>query len=532
MMRHPVLRGWAARVVVSGSIWTLAFPMLVAASEPAGQDAAAGPRAGYRQALARERALRTPSPVPMALADYRAAVATYRAITDQFPTSAYGDRALWQAAGLCLVAFEQAHDHLDRDTGIALLHQLRRDYPDGSLTVRAPERIDRFDALETHRWITDLHRDVLGQITRVTLEFDDEVAFESERLANPPRLFFDVRDTEITPAVVQHATTLADAVVGAVRFDRRPNDLTRIVIDTAGAETCHILTLYEPFRIVTDCRAAQPAAVSPAAAPDAPAVPTTLSRQLGLGISRIVIDPGHGGRDPGAIGHGLEESALVLDIAHRVANRLARYGIETVMTRRADRYLPLEARTTLANRVNADLFLSIHANAGGQPETRGIETYVLDFATSREAAAVATRENAEASGTMVDLDAFVRAIGASAKAAESRALAELVQQRLVDKLRTVDPGIPDLGVKEAPFVVLIGARVPSVLAEISFLSNSRDAHLLRTDTYRDLVADGLVEAVLGYRRVLKPVQVQTDGISPSIEIRHRGRFPQTPWLPR
>ena len=548
-MHHRVLGDCAALLIIAviSSVCGSALPVSAASSET-GKRTVAAVRAAYRQALAQERALRTRGPAPADVTDFRTVISTYRNIAEKFATSTYADWALWQASGLCLAAFEHAHDHLDRDTGIELLHQLRRDYPTGHLTLRVDERLKRFSALETHRWITALRRDVLGEVIRVTLELDGEPAFKSERLVNPARIFFDLPETAVAPAVAQHVSTMDHTLIGGVRYGQHPNNMTRVVLNTVGAKTCHVFTLYEPFRIVTNCRATQspvatptsnitpvtdpvlpnhnvaPIAISkpvtvlpfpePLSVPvsDTPSIQTALPRQLGLGISRIVIDPGHGGRDPGAIGHALKESIIVLDIANRVSKRLTQYGIETVMTRRVDRYLSLKARTELANRVRADLFLSIHANSGDRPDARGVETYVLDFAKSREAAAVATRENALATGTMVELDPLVRAISTSAKAEESLALAELVQQRLVGKLRTVDPGIPNLGVKEAPFVVLIGTRVPSVLTEISFVSNEHDARLLGTDTYRDLIADGLVEAVLGYRHGLKP----TSSIVPTL----------------
>ena len=241
----------------------------------------------------------------------------------------------------------------------------------------------------------------------------------------------------------------------------------------------------------------------------------SIARQLGLHASRIVIDPGHGGHDPGAKAHGLAEANLVLDVAHRLAQRLSTQpGLEVVMTRRRDSYLPLEARTTLANRVQADLFLSIHANASRNSNARGVETYFLNLATDPEAERLAARENLTGVKTMHDLEGLLQTITTNSKVNESRDFAEAIHRALLQTLRTVDPKLPDLGVKQAPFVVLIGARMPSILAEISFVTNRQDATLLSTDAYRNLIADALFEGILRYQRSLDPtplLALQVDG---------------------
>ena len=231
----------------------------------------------------------------------------------------------------------------------------------------------------------------------------------------------------------------------------------------------------------------------------------SIARQLGLGVSRIVIDPGHGGHDPGARSGDLVEADLVLDIAQRLEQRLTSYPhFEVVLTRRTDEYVPLEARTTLARRVNADLFLSIHANASQRPQARGVETHFLNFTNDPDAEALAARENVAGVGKMGDLDQMVETIATSNKFEESHDFAQTVQRSLLNRLRRVDAGLPDLGVKQAPFVVLIGIDIPSALAEISFVTNDQDATLLSTETYRDLIADALLDGVLRYQLSLKP----------------------------
>jgi N-acetylmuramoyl-L-alanine amidase len=246
-------------------------------------------------------------------------------------------------------------------------------------------------------------------------------------------------------------------------------------------------------------------------APEAPAANASgsfsLARQLGLGVSRIVIDPGHGGHDPGALGRKITEAELVLDIALRLEKLLQKNpAFDVTLTRRTNVFVPLEERTAMANRAKADLFLSIHANASRNSRARGIETYVLNFATNPEAEAVAARENAASARSMHQLGDIVRAIALNNKLDESREFARIVQSSLTRRLRAGDAALRDLGVKQAPFVVLIGASMPSVLAEISFVTNPYDAQLLRTGAQRQKIAESLYEAVANYQRTLKAVE--------------------------
>jgi N-acetylmuramoyl-L-alanine amidase len=255
--------------------------------------------------------------------------------------------------------------------------------------------------------------------------------------------------------------------------------------------------------------AAPLAASSPlpaAAAPNLGGGPS-MARQLGLGVSRIVIDPGHGGHDPGAQGKGVTEAELVLDVSLRLQKLLEKvHGVEVILTRQTDEFVPLQDRTALANREGADLFLSIHANASANNQARGIETYFLDFANNLSAAAVAARENAASGQAMGALPDFVKAIALNNKLDESRELATLIQHAMVDRLRGPNKTVKSLGVKQAPFVVLIGASMPSVLTEISFLTNAQEAKLLKSSSYRQHIADALFAAIRTYQTSLTKAQ--------------------------
>jgi N-acetylmuramoyl-L-alanine amidase len=241
--------------------------------------------------------------------------------------------------------------------------------------------------------------------------------------------------------------------------------------------------------------------------PPANVAGVSIARQLGLGVSRIVNDPGQGGHDPGAHGKGVTEAEVVLDVALRLEKLLgAQPGVEVILTRRTDDFIPLPERTAIANREGADLFLSIHANASPSPQARGIETYFLDFANNLSEAAVASRENAASGQTMGALPDFVKAIALNNKLDESRDFAAQVQRSMMEELRGPNKTIRSLGVKQAPFVVLIGAAMPSVLAEISFVTNPQEAKLLKTGAYRQHIAEALFNAIQKYQRALHKVQ--------------------------
>jgi N-acetylmuramoyl-L-alanine amidase len=230
----------------------------------------------------------------------------------------------------------------------------------------------------------------------------------------------------------------------------------------------------------------------------------SLARQLGLGARRIVIDAGHGGHDPGSIGPGgLQEKELVLDVALRLS-RLVRdeLGAEVLLTRPSDVFIPLEERTAIANSRGADLFLSIHANSSRSARSRGVETYFLNFAADPHAEAVAARENAISAGTLKDLQHLVKAITLNSKIDESRDFASSVQESILQSLRQQDPQLPDRGVRTAPFYVLIGANMPSILAEIAFISHPDEEKRLREGDFRQHIAEGLLAGVRSYLQAL------------------------------
>ena len=235
----------------------------------------------------------------------------------------------------------------------------------------------------------------------------------------------------------------------------------------------------------------------------------SLIRALGLKIGRIVIDPGHGGHDTGTIGpDGLQEKDLVLEVGRRLGKLLeTRLGAEVVYTRKDDTFIPLETRTAIANQQRADLFISIHANSSHDAGARGVETYYLNFTSSPEALEVAARENAVSEKSIYELQDLVKKIALKEKIEESREFAGDVQESLHSGLAAKSPAIRNRGVKKAPFIVLIGANMPSILAEISFVSNPADEHRLETSEYRQRIAESLYRGIAKYVDGLSGVKV-------------------------
>jgi N-acetylmuramoyl-L-alanine amidase len=552
------------------------------------------PRDLYTQALLRDRAVRDAKQSPT-LKQIRQAVAAYERVVRRYPASGYADNALWQGAELARLAWERFGDDADKQTGVRLLKQLQSGYSSSSLLPGVEAALTRFDAAKavptsgttpasaplaptstrpiaktetpaesvpagivTVRGIT---RTPLPDGVRVSIEMDRELFFKQERLENPRRVFFDLRNANLSPGLRDKTLSFPDDIVREIRVGRHPQNTTRVVMDTEGVESYSVFTLYNPYRVIVDFRRKGAVAVASPPIPGPPvsaAVPTTglmkaepkpvppppppppavvtgapltplpsrplaslsmpaptvplansngqfsLARQLGLGVSRIVLDPGHGGHDPGVHGNGINESELVLDVSLRLKKLLENQpGMDVVMTRDTDVFIPLEQRTAIANREGADLFLSIHANASRNVKARGVETYFLNFAANPEAEAVAARENSASGQTMHRLPDIVRAITLNNKIDESRDFADAVQKSMVRTLSPRNRELQDRGVKQAPFVVLIGAGMPSVLAEISFVSHKQEGVLLKTSAYRQQIAEALFDAIVKYQKSLK-----------------------------
>ncbi|WP_176064954.1 N-acetylmuramoyl-L-alanine amidase [Anaeromyxobacter diazotrophicus] len=357
-----------------------------------------------------------------------------------------------------------------------------------------------------------------GDYTRIAVYLSRQVPFTKEEIpaegALPRRLALDLKPASLAGGL---AHPVGDALVQRVRAAQRGEDTVRVVLDLAGRDDLAIFQLDDPPRLIVDvgvrearrdaqaaarrADASAPAEAAPAAeaAPEARTAHAEPEQAAARPVRRVVVDAGHGGHDTGAIGpSGVREKDVTLAMARRLAARLRARGFEVVLTRDADRFVPLEERTAIANAHHGDLFVSLHANAHPRRDRRGLETYVLDVADDRYARRLAARENGalddgaeegqEVRRILTDLDA-------QSSAAASRRLAETVQREVGQGVRSRVGDVRDLGVKSALFYVLLGARMPAVLVETSFISNRVEERRLASARFQDEVAAGVTRAV-------------------------------------
>jgi N-acetylmuramoyl-L-alanine amidase len=401
--------------------------------------------------------------------------------------------------------------------------------------------------------IKDLQTTNAKDAARIVIDLDDTIDFQSARIASPDRIYFNLSRAVITLKAARAQFDAQSGLIRSLRIGQNKPDVVRIVLDAPDAKDYNAYLLSKPYRLVIEISTRLgtiPARqvgmiISPSTGTHAPAdsaktvladagptqpherpvslersadippstvIPpsapkptgdgdTSLTRALGLKIHRIVIDPGHGGHDTGTIGpHGLLEKDLCLDVALRLGRMIEQKlpGAQVVYTRQDDTFIPLEERTQIANNAKADLFISIHANSSPDVTARGVETYYLNFSTSPESMEVAARENANSQESLHDLQDIIKKIARNDKIEESKEFADDVQTSLSHRLESVSPAEHNRGVKQAPFVVLIGADMPSILAEISFVSNPTDEHLLKGTAERQRIATGLYTGIANY----------------------------------
>jgi len=364
--------------------------------------------------------------------------------------------------------------------------------------------------------VTSIQASSAANDARVVIMLDKAVQFDSAQITSPDRIYFDLHNARLGASVVQKTVPIEDGLLKSVRAAQNTDDMVRLVLDADGAKDYSAQLLPDPVRLVIDVHAQTTAttqvAVNSEAArgdlaktrPEANTSPEgqlSLARELGLKINRIAIDPGHGGYDTGTMGpHGLLEKNLCLDVALRLGKLIEENiaSAEVVYTRKDDRHVSLENRTAIANGANADLFISIHANSSDDREARGVETYYLSLATSPESMELAKRENVFAQSSLHDLPELIQKITRNEKVTESKQLAVDLQNALSERLQLVSRSETNRGVRQAPFVVLTGAKMPAVLSEISFVSNASDASLLLDSKQRQRIAEGLYRGIATY----------------------------------
>jgi len=348
----------------------------------------------------------------------------------------------------------------------------------------------------------------------VVLDLEDQVQYEAHRLSRPDRIYFDLHDTSLTSEIAGKMIDVGDALLSRVRVAQPVSGLTRVVLETRGSSNYSVSLEPNPYRLVVQVR--KPGADANAQVNLFPGTekgvstetkklaivvppPTREDLQLRARVPRmrIVVDAGHGGWDLGTVGRrGLLEKDLVLEIAQRLGKLLeSRLGAEVILTRNDDNYIPLDERAGIANQAQADLFVSVHANYSDLPSARGVETYYTNLFSSPNAKDLETREPDRGKAASA---AVLSPAELHDKIEQSRRLAASVQRSLYGKLSEENPGLRDRGVKAASYVVLTETAMPGILAEVSFVSSPTDEQKLRSDGYREQIAEALYKGIARY----------------------------------
>lgn len=368
--------------------------------------------------------------------------------------------------------------------------------------------------------VTDLRFWSNPNYTRVVVSTDHEVPYshhllkKDPALNKPERLFIDLNQSKLSKDLRQ-LVPIDDNLLENIRAGQYTLDTVRVVIDIKSFDNYKVFSLNNPFRIVIDVWGKGHAQMTSAPPPPPPSAVKTdkgrpvsaIARQLALGVRRIVIDPGHGGKDFGAPGYlkGVHEKEIVLQIAKKLAARIrTELNCEVILTRSSDVFLTLEERTALANTQNADLFISMHTNASRDKRAYGIETYFLNLATDEDAIRVAAAENATSTKNISDLQSILQDLMQNAKINESTRLASRVQESMCAGLRNNYQQIKNKGVKQAPFYVLLGAQMPAILVETGFISHPRECRWLIDPRYQDRLCDAIVAGIRHYMRETNP----------------------------
>ena len=364
--------------------------------------------------------------------------------------------------------------------------------------------------------ITQIRHHSYSDGTRVVLSMEGRTSLKYDRLGRPERLYIDLFGGRMSAALIKGIELeIGDTLLASARLAQNRTNKARLVLDLRRQVSFDAFWLDNPGRLVLDVRASgaprsartaqalDPARSEPVAPRAAQATldgKHSLTRALGLKLSRILIDPGHGGHDTGSVGRGgLKEKDVVLDVSKRLGRLLhEKLGAEVLYTRESDVFVPLEERTKAANERGADLMISVHCNSARSARVRGIETYYLDFTSDAWELGVASAENAASRRSVHELEDLLSKIARKDNIDESKEFAARVQSRLFSGISKHSSSIRDRGIRKAPFIVLIDAEMPAVLVEIGFISNRSDEGLMRKSSFLEEVAEYLFRGISDY----------------------------------
>ena len=347
--------------------------------------------------------------------------------------------------------------------------------------------------------------------TRVMMELSQEVRYAVHRLKEdpskglPPRIYIDLFNARLAMET-KEPISVEDGLLRQVRIRQFTSDVVRVVLDMTSFREHNAFLLPDPYRLLIDIQGHGQKMNEAVATVDGSKKTTVSAPAQGkpmtnAGIRKIVLDPGHGGKDPGAIGiGGIAEKDIVLAVALKLAQKLKKeMGVEVVLTRKDDRFIPLEDRTAIANAEDADLFVSLHMNASPNGEAKGLETYYLDNTTDEASMRLAARENSTSRKNISDLQFILSDMMQNMKLEDSIALAHRLHHSLVGGMSKRLADVRDLGVKKALFHVLVGARMPSVLVEMFFITNRTEGRAMSQDRHQNAVVDALYDGIVKYK---------------------------------
>ena len=440
--------------------------------------------------------------------DRNMAMDAFRQVINQFPGTPFAEKAASYLADAGAPAIQNQKEADDPLAGIISQSQ-------SSMGANQTDEEQAYTGLVT---VEGLRFWSNPSYTRIVIDADRETNFSHRLLKKDPsikkpqRLYIELSKSQLSKDI-QKIVPIDDELLSDARAGQYTRDSVRIVVDIKSFKTYKIFSLKNPFRIVLDVWGLETDTdMAGKTAPDVRTPtgklpPGAIARQLALGVSRIVIDPGHGGKDYGAPGYlkGVHEKDVVLQIAKRLARKVeSDLKCDAVLTRTTDRYLTLEERTAIANTQNADLFISIHTNAIRDKRAFGIETFFLNLATDDDAIRVAAFENATSEKNISDLESILNDLMQNAKISESSRLAAMVQEEMCLHLKRSFSHIRNKGVKQAPFYVLLGAQMPALLIETSFISNPRECKRLTSDKYQEQLCDGIIRGIRTYIQKTSP----------------------------
>ncbi len=460
--------------------------------------------------------------------DIDRAVSLYRELAEKYKTHRLADDAQYKLGEIFY--------RYKKDPKQAYVEFLKVEikFPKGDVRVKASKMMDKLEGVLGKKRlakekvkevkakkkklisINDLRHWSTPTYTRVVIDLEYPVKYKKHLLKKDPdlrkprRLFVDLENTWISKDI-ESSISIKDGLLRGARAAQYNKKTVRVVLDIDNMEGYKIFHLYDPFRIVIDVQGKK-RKLKPVKKVIAERPPKkkeikkgkkeeiSLAKQLGLGVKRIVIDAGHGGKDPGAIGrNGIKEKDIVLKLAKLVAKKVREdLKCQAILTRRDDVFLPLEKRTAIANVKKADLFISLHVNAHRNRKICGLETYILNIALDEDSMNLAARENATSRKNISDLQMILNDLMLNTKINESSRLAEFVHRGFLKELRKGYKIVRNRGVRQAPFYVLIGAEMPAILIEIGYITNSVENRRLCTETYLKKTASGIVKGIGSY----------------------------------